>query len=153
MMKYVLDSNVFKFVSSKTPRKPNIDAWLATVDDSDIYITAMTIQESAHGIALLKARKNSEHQQVAALLEANLRAYVADHAERILPLDAAAALEWGHRLASQGTKNANDLAILSIVATQADAAVVTMNVQDFEHRGITVIDPSRRPAAIIEART
>lgn len=152
MLKYVLDSKVFEFVSSKTPRKPNIDEWLATVDDSDIYLTAMTIQESAHGIALLKARKNPEHQQVAALPEANLQAYVADHAERILPLDAAAAFEWGRRLASQGTKNANDLAILTIVATQSNAVVVTMNVQDFAHRGITVIDPSRRPATIVEAR-
>ncbi|WP_312518432.1 PIN domain-containing protein [Massilia sp.] len=149
-MKYVLDSNVFKFVSSRRVRKPNIEAWLATVDDSDLYITAMTVQESAYGIALLKARKNPEHRQAATLLESNLRTYLSDHGDRILPLDTAAAFEWGQRLASQGTKNANDLAILSIVATQADAAVVTMNVRDFAHRGITVIDPSSSPATVIQ---
>jgi predicted nucleic acid-binding protein len=147
-MKYVLDSNVFKFVSS-SKRKQNIDAWLGTVNDNDIYITVMTLQESAQGIEQLKKRKNPDHREVADLLERSLQKYIAEHGERIFPLDTAAALEWGRRLASQGTKNANDLAILSITATQADAVVVTMNVDDFANRGITVIDPSKNPAEVI----
>lgn len=149
-MKYILDSNVFKFVSGSS-RKPNIDAWLQTVNDSDIYISVMTVQESAYGIEQLRKRKNPEHRAIAELLARNLRHYVVEHSERVLPLDIAAALEWGQRLASQGTKNANDLAILSIAASQTDAVVVTMNVSDFAHRGITVIDPSTSPANVIEA--
>jgi predicted nucleic acid-binding protein len=148
-MKYILDSNVFKFVSS-SKRKPNIDAWLGTVNDSEIYITVITLQESALGIEQLKKRKNPEQREVADLLERNLQKYTAEHGERILPLDSAAALEWGRRLASQGTKNANDLAILSIVARQADAVVVTMNVGDFANRGVTVIAPSKSPAEVIK---
>jgi len=148
-MKYVLDSNVFKFVSGAN-RKPNIDAWLATVNDSDIYVSVMTLQESAYGIEQLRRRKNPEHREVAELLARNLQIYIAEHGDHILPLNTAAALEWGRRLASQGTKNANDLAILSIAAVQANAAVVTMNVDDFAHRGITVIDPSKAPANIID---
>lgn len=148
-MKYVLDSNVFKYVSGSN-RKPNIDAWLGTVNDNDLYVSVMTLHESAYGIEQLRKRRKPEHQKVADLLAHNLDTYIAEHIERILLLDAAAALEWGRRLASQGTKNANDLAILSIVATQGDAVVVTMNVDDFANRGITVIDPSKNPAAVIE---
>jgi predicted nucleic acid-binding protein len=148
-MKYVLDSNVFKFISGGM-RKPNIDAWLATVNDSDLYVSVMTLQESAYGIEQLRKRKNPEHREVADLLARNLQRYIEEHGERVLPLHTAAALEWGRRLASQGTKNTNDLAILSIAAAQADAAVVTMNVDDFAHRGVTVFAPSKAPATVIE---
>lgn len=146
-MKYILDSNVFAFVSGSR-RKENIDAWLKTVNDSDLYITVMTIQESAKGIAQLKNKP--QQMEAADKLDRNLQKYVASQGERILPLDTRAALEWGKRLTSQGTKNANDLAILWIAASQPDAVVVTMNVDDFAHRGITVIDPSKNPAKVIE---
>lgn len=146
-MKYVLDSNVFKFVGSK--RKPNIDAWIGTVNDNDIYITVMTLQESAKGIEKLRKRNDPEQKSIVDDLERRLLRYIAEQGERILPLDTAAALEWGKRLASQGTKDANDLAILAIAATQPDAVVVTMNVDDFAKRGITVIDPSKSPARVI----
>lgn len=91
-MKYVLDSNVFKFVSGAN-RKPNIDAWLATVNDSDIYVSVMTLQESAYGIEQLRRRKNPEQREVAELLARNLQIYIAEHGDHILPLNTAAALE------------------------------------------------------------
>lgn len=138
-MKYVLDSNVFKKISSQK-RNKNIDKWLASIDDADLFITALTVQETQEGIERL--RKNKDPAKVAAAneIERRFEEYLSEYEDRILPVDAKAAREWGRRLAKHGTKKANDLAIISIVAMQNDAVAVSQNLCDFRHRGITVIN-------------
>lgn len=112
-MKYVLDSNVFKKISSQK-RNKSIDKWLASIDDADLFITALTVQETQEGIERL--RKNKDPAKVAAAneIERRFAEYLSEYEDRILPVDAKAAREWGRRLAKHGTKKANDLAIISI---------------------------------------
>lgn len=69
-MKYVLDSNVFKKISSQK-RNKNIDKWLASIDDADLFITALTVQETQEGIERL--RKNKDPAKVAAANEIERR--------------------------------------------------------------------------------
>lgn len=146
-MKYVLDTNVVKRISSAN-RNANVDKWMATINDSDLYLTVMTLQEVQKGIELLRRKADSAKALAARKMEREFDQFVARFNERILPLDALAAREWGRRLARHGTKDANDLAIIAIIARHGDAVAVTQNISDFRHRGITVINPYDNPPSL-----
>lgn len=119
-MKYVLDTNVFSKMFGPKPNA-NIDKWLQNVDDSELFVTVVTIQEVYKGIALLKKGSDPAKLQAARQIEQGCDTLLTQFAGRILTIDAVVARQWGRRIAKQGTKNANDLAIISIVAMQADA--------------------------------
>lgn len=148
-MKKVLDTNVLKKMSGPK-RNANIDKWLLTVDDLELYLTTLSLQEMQKGIELLRKRADPAKVSIALQLERELDVLVSQFGERILPLDAPAAREWGRRLAKQGTKDANDLGIISIVATQPDAVAVTRNLNDFRHKGIKVLNPYDDPPSLYD---
>lgn len=144
LMKYVLDTNVIKRFGGAKPNA-NVRKWHATVNDNDIYITAMSIQEISKGVGLARRSGGASQMAAAAAIEQSLRQLIEEFGGRILPIDAPAAIEWGRRLARHGTKNANDLAIMAIVAANRPAAALTQNLSDFRHRGIEVINPYEDP--------
>ncbi|NHZ37551.1 PIN domain-containing protein [Massilia rubra] len=146
-MKYVLDTNVVKRIGSAN-RNANVDKWMATVNDSDLYLTLMTLQEVQKGIELLKRKSDPAKVLAARQIEQDFDKILSVFNDRILPLDALAAREWGRRLARHGTKEANDLAIIAIIAMHGDAIAVTQNISDFRHRGITVINPYDNPPSL-----
>jgi hypothetical protein len=146
-MKYVLDTNVIKKISGKN-RNGNIDKWLSGIDDKDLYVTSLSLQEIQKGIELLKRNADPEKAKTALKIQRELDAWLTQMEDRVLPLDAKAAREWGRRLAKHGTKSANDLAIISIVAVQDDATAVTQNLADFRHRGIRVLNPYTDPPTV-----
>lgn len=89
-MKYVLDSNVFKRVAGSR-RNTNVDKWLTTVNDSDIYVVSLTLLESQQGIALLKKSGDPAKIKTANDFELEVNSFLADLIDRILPIDEAAA--------------------------------------------------------------
>ncbi|MDB5933796.1 MAG: toxin/antitoxin system PilT protein [Massilia sp.] len=143
-MKYVLDTNVVKRLATPK-RNANVDKWLAVIDEPELFITCMTVQEVQKGIELLRRQGSAEKVETARQIEVAFDVFLSQVEGRILPLDAAAARDWGRRLARHGTRNANDLAIIAIVATQKDAVAVTQNLADFRHRGIRVLNPYDDP--------
>jgi predicted nucleic acid-binding protein len=85
-MKYLLDTNVFREIGKLQPHD-NVSAWLATVDDADLAISALTVREIAKGVAKLSSSKPDVAAQIAARTEAVFDAF----AGRILPVDRAVA--------------------------------------------------------------
>ena len=146
-MKYVLDTNVLKqFTKLKSQRNANVNQWLASRDDKQLYITALSAMEIQMGIEALRKRAEPGKAAVAAQIERDFDALLQKFKDRLLAVDVAAAREWGRRLTKHGTKNRNDLGIIAIVATQARAVAVTQNESDFRHRGIRTINPFKNPA-------
>lgn len=143
-MKYILDTNVIKRFGGSNPNA-NIKKWHGTINDSDIYITALSIQEINQGIEKLRKTGDAAKIKTADTLRAALDQLILDFKDRILSIDDVVALEWGRRLSKHGTKNANDLAIISVVASNQPATAITQNLQDFRHRGIEVINPYDDP--------
>ena len=145
-MKYVLDTNVIKRFGG-AHANGNIQKWRAPINDNEIFITVLSIQEIKKGIEARRKTSDPQKVKLAADLQASLDKLVSEFKDRILPIDTPAALEWGRRLSKHGTKSANDLAIISIVAANQPAAAVTQNLADFRHRGVQVIDPYDDPPA------
>jgi predicted nucleic acid-binding protein len=133
-MKYLLDNNVLRELGKTSPHR-NVAAWLRTVDDADLAISALTVREIAKGIAKLKRTKS----ETAAALDAAVAAIFDAFEGRILPVDRSVATAWGEALADSD-KHVDD-AGLAATARVHDLVVVTRNVKDFAGREVTLLDP------------
>lgn len=137
-MKYLLDTNVLREVGRSKPHQ-NVSAWLASVDDADLAISALTVREISKGIAKLE-RTNAD----AALALSQTVARIFDAFEgRILPIDRPVATTWGKMLADR-EKHSDDAAIAA-TARVHNLVVVTRNIRDFDGRGVAAVDPFRAP--------
>ena len=89
-MRYLLDTNVLSEV-----RRPRGDAgvkrWISSVPTEDLYLSVLTLGEIRRGIVLLSRRDQTQ----AGVYEAWLVTVLRDYADRVLPVDAEAAEEWG----------------------------------------------------------
>lgn len=133
-MKYLLDTNVLRELGKTSPHK-NVAAWLRSVDDGDLAISALTVREIAKGIAKLRMTK----PETAMALEAAVTEILDSFAGRILPVDRAVAEAWGDALAAR-EKHVDD-AGLAATARVHGLIVVTRNAKDFDGRSVTLIDP------------
>jgi predicted nucleic acid-binding protein len=133
-MKYLLDTNVLRELGKTSPHK-NVAAWLTSVDDADLTISALTVREIAKGVAKLKKTK----PQTAAALRVAVSAIFDSFEGRILPINRAVAAAWGEAL-GESDKHVDD-AGLAATARVHGLVVVTRNVKDFDGRGVTLLDP------------
>ena len=70
-MKYVLDTNIIKRFGGGNASK-NIQKWHKTVNDNEVYITALSVQEINKGIELLRKTGDPQKLKAAAELKKNL---------------------------------------------------------------------------------
>lgn len=133
-MKYLLDTNVLRELGKTSPHKI-VAAWLKSVGDADLAISALTVREIAKGVAKLKKRK----PETAATLEVTVRAIFNAFDGRILPVDRPVAAAWGEMLA-ESERHIDD-AGLAATAFAHGLTVVTRNAADFNGRGVKLIDP------------
>jgi predicted nucleic acid-binding protein len=89
-MKYLLDTNVFRELGKQQPHV-NVHAWLDTVDDADLAISALTVREVTKGIIRLRTAK----PEVARAIEVRVTTIFAAFSDRILPIDSAVAAVLG----------------------------------------------------------
>ena len=133
-MKYLLDTNVLRELGKTSPHK-NVAAWLNSVDDADLAISALTVREIAKGVAKLRKTK----PETAAALDAVVSAIFDAFEGRILPIDRPVAAAWGESLA-ESEKHVDDTG-LAATARVHGLIVVTRNGRDFDGRGVKLIDP------------
>lgn len=133
-MKYLLDTNVLRELGKTSPHE-NVAAWLKSVDDADLAISALTVREIAKGIAKLRKTK----PETAVALDTTVTAIFDGFEGRVLPVDRAVAAAWGEAL-GESEKHVDD-AGLAATARVHGLIVVTRNVKDFNGRGVKLVDP------------
>lgn len=137
-MKFLLDTCVISAL-----RKPQENAslveWISEVDESDLYLSAITIGELEKGVSRLPESKKKD-----AVSEWVRHAVTNRFGSRVLPIDAAVAACWGELIGAR-EKKGKTLPILDafIAATAivADCTVVTRNTKDFEECGVRLLNP------------
>lgn len=137
-MKYLLDTNVFRELGKSEPHL-NVAAWLEGVDDADLAISAITVRETARGIARLMATKPG----VGGLIRARTEAVFDAFAGRILPVDRAVATLWGEALA-ESERHADDAGFAS-TARAYNLVLVTRNTDHFARRSVALLNPYKSP--------
>ena len=149
MTLYLLDENVLREMHPRGDAA--VRAWLASVDDSQLRLSAMTFFEKRRGWERRRRKLAEQGRDVA---EAEVRlvelaAFEKLFEGRILPIDATVAAEWA-RLLGAKDNNQRDVC-LAATARVHDLVLVTRNVADFSGRGVNLLNPFKTPPAIVAA--
>lgn len=142
-MRYLLDTNVLREVGRRQPH-PKVAAWLASVDDSELAVSVLTLREIERGIGLLRDAKPQAAEDLARRVEVVMDAF----GERILPIDRQVAVLWGQLLAESG-RHADDAGLAATASTKG-LVLVTRNLRDFRGRGVDLLNPYKSPVERLE---
>ena len=130
---YLLDTKVVSELRRPRPHGAVV-AWLQSVSDSELRLSAVTLGEIQAGIELTRdqdAAKADEIERWADLLAASYN---------VLPMDAETFRIWA-RLMHRRSDTLYEDAMIAATAKQHHLVVVTRNVADFSHFDVDLLDP------------
>jgi predicted nucleic acid-binding protein len=130
---YLLDTNVISELRRPRPHGAVV-AWLESVADVDIHLSAVTLGEIQAGIELTRdqdAAKAKEIEHWADLLSTSYN---------VLPMDAETFRVWA-RLMHRRSDTLYEDAMIAATAKRHKLTVATRNVADFAHFGIELFNP------------
>ena len=137
-MNYLLDTNVISELISKQPNKKVVE-WIDRLDPNTIYLSVITIGELRKGIEKLPPSKRRD--TVKEWLEGDL---LLRFQGRILKITTEVMLIWGEltgRLENEGRRITAIDSLIAAIALQGNYRLVTRNEHDFQHTGVTIINP------------
>ena len=136
-MSFLLDTCV---VSESTKPLPSdkVLQWLDSQNDSELFISTITLAELWQGIAFLG--KSKKRQRLEEFFQETLWAFEG----RIIPVEHKVAVAWGN-LRSEMEKLGKPIPIMDgfLIATALahEMPFVTRNVGDFERTGVPIFNP------------
>ncbi len=133
-MKYLLDTNVLSEVS-KPRGDEKVKRWISSAPVSDLYLSVLVVGELRRGTERLK-RRDPEGAKV---YEAWLDTVLNDYADRILPMDAQVAEEWGRMSVPDPVPIVDGL--MAATAKVRGMTFVTHNSADVERTGVRLLNP------------
>jgi len=130
---YLLDTNV---VSELRRRKPHgaVLAWLASVSDADLHLSAVTVGEIQAGIESTRQQDTAKAEELERWLSRVADTY------NVLPMDAATFRVWA-QLMHRKSGTLNEDAMIAATAQIHRLTVVTRNVSDFKSLGVPTFNP------------
>lgn len=134
-MSFLIDTNVISEIRKGDRCDPGVAAWWAEVAEDDLWLSALVLGEIRKGVELARRRD----LQKAAALEAWLGEVVSGFADRVLPVDAAVAEEWGRMNAIRPVPVID--ALLAATAKANGLTLVTRNEADVAGIGVEVLNP------------
>lgn len=119
----------------KRDTSPQVIRWLTGYQDSDLFLSVVSIGEIERGIE----KKRTTDPAFAALLTRWIEDLLRLYGDRILPVTSAIARRWGNLSAQLGNDGA-DLLIAATALTHG-LKIATRNVRHFAPTGVDVINP------------
>lgn len=135
---YLLDTNV---VSELRKPKPHggVLAWLESVDDTKLYLSAVTLGEIQAGVEITREQDAAKAVEIEAWLE------LVASSHNVLPMDAAVFRRWA-RLMHRTSNTLYEDAMIAATADVHGLTVVTRNVADFKSFGVPLLNPFAKTA-------
>ena len=134
MVSFLLDTNVIS--EARRPRgDANVKAWLASVPADNLYLSVLVVGEIRGGIERLRRRDPVQADAYEGWL-ATLRR---DYADRLLPVTAEVADEWGRMNVSDPVPVVDGL--MAATAKVKCLTLVTRNTADIERSGARILNP------------
>jgi predicted nucleic acid-binding protein len=135
---YLLDTNVLCELVTLRPDE-RVVAWYDRTEEEDLFISAVSIGEIRRGLELLDMGRR--RQRLESWLEQEL---CPRFERRMIDVDQAIALSWG-RVSASRQKIGRPISVMdgfiAATALRHDLALATRNISDFEHLGLTLINP------------
>lgn len=135
---FLLDTNVVSELRRPRP-SPAVIAWLDSVDDADLFLSAVTVGEIQAGIELTREQDPAKAAEIERWLDALEGVY------KVLPMDGRAFRLWA-RLMHRRSDTLYEDAMIGAIARVHQLTVVTRNVADFSHFGVPLLNPFERPS-------
>jgi toxin FitB len=133
----IVDTNVVSELMRPSPAEVVRD-WVEGQSGRDVYTTAITVAEIRYGIARLPAGRRQN------TLRATAVEIFSAFREKILPFDAAAAEQYALVVCDRdkvGLPIEGFDGQIAAICRAHCSGLATRNVADFEHTGITVMNP------------
>ena len=130
---YLLDTNVISELRRPRPHGAVV-AWLESVADSDLHLSAVTLGEIQACIELTRDQDSAKADEIEGWADRIAALY------NVLPMDAATFRIWA-RLMHRHSDTLYEDAMIAATAKQHNLTVVTRNVGDFQHFGVLLFDP------------
>ncbi|MDQ3375795.1 MAG: type II toxin-antitoxin system VapC family toxin [Actinomycetota bacterium] len=134
-----MDTNVIS--EARRPRGDDrVKRWISSVPVEDLYLSVLTLGEVRRGIGLLEGRDPVQ----AEVYEAWLATVLRDYADRIIPVDAETAEEWGSMNVPHPVPVVDGL--MAATAKVRNMTFVTRNTSDVARTGARLLNPFDSPA-------
>ncbi len=130
---FLLDTNVVSELRKPRPHGAVL-AWIEALEDTQIYLSAVTLGEIQAGIELTR----EQDQGKAAHLEDWLEQVAASY--NILPMDSACFRAWARMMHKQ-SDTLNEDAMIAATAQLHGLTIASRNVADFQALGVQVLNP------------
>lgn len=130
---YLLDTNVVSELRRPRPHG-GVVAWLQSLDDAQLHLSAVTLGEIQAGIELTREQDPDKAAGIEAWLEQVAGAW------NVLPMDAATFRAWA-RLMHRKSDTLYEDAMIAATAQVHGLTVATRNVADFKALGMVVFNP------------
>jgi toxin FitB len=137
-MNYLFDTNVISELIAKQPNQKVID-WIDRLDANSVYLSVITIGEIRKGIE--KLAPSQRRTTLTAWLTHDL---LVRFDGRIAAITTDVILIWGEltgRMENAGHPIAAIDSLIAAIALAGNYRLVTRNTVDFQHTGVTVINP------------
>jgi len=115
-------------------------AWLRSVADADLHLSAVTIGELQAGIEITREQDPAKAAEIEGWVERVIETF------HVLDMDAATFRRWARLLHRRPSRLSED-AMIAATADIHGLVVVTRNVRDFEHLGVATLNPFETPVA------
>ena len=128
MPAYLLDTNVVSELR-RVRAHPAVVAWLRTIPDADLHLSAVTIGELQAGVEITREQDPAKAAEIEIWIDRVAETY------NVIPMDARAFRAWARLL----HRRSNDLLEDAMIAATAQVhhlTVVTRNIRDFADLGV-----------------
>jgi toxin FitB len=132
---YLIDTNIIFELRKGARCDGNVARWYRGVEDSNLYLSVLVLGEIRKGVERTRSRDAAQARALENWLTAVGKAF----ADRILPVDSAAADEWGRMNASRPLPVIDSL--LAATAKAHGMTLVTRNLRDIEGIGVRILNP------------
>ena len=130
---YLLDTNVISELRRPEPHGAVI-AWLMSVADIDLHISAVSLGEIQAGIEITRDQDAGKAMEIAQWADLMAASY------NVLPMGAASFRLWA-KLMHRRSDTLYEDAMIAATAHEHQLTVVTRNVVDFAHFGVAYLNP------------
>ncbi len=132
---WLVDTNVISELRRHDP-DANVRAWFAQRPATELYLSVLTLGEIRKGVEALT--DSGRRTVLREWLERELPVFFAD---RLLPIDAAVAHQWGQLLAKAGRSLPAIDSLLAATALHHNLVLVTRNLKDVAGLPVKVLNP------------